>query len=272
MATVSLTTWIFEPSIIATLSAMVAAYVVGLRRFRPVSLWNEHHVATREIIFFSSGMFLLFLALVSPIDYLSDSMFSIHMIQHMLIVYLAPPLLLLGIPAWYWTPLLSNPSVRSVVRFVTSPIAAIVIFNGLLVVWHFPMLWQFALVSPQIHALEHACFLVAGIVAWWPIYSTSTEVPRISYPAQLLYIFVQSLVPAIIGAFITFSTVVIYPIYSETPKLWGLTPLVDQQIAGLSMKLLGTIFLWILLTVRFFQWFNHEEHEKEKLIDDGRLR
>jgi len=271
MATLSLTTWVFDPSIIVTLVAMVAAYLVGLWRFRPVSLWNEHHVATREIIFFSSGMFLLFIALVSPIDYLSDSMFSVHMIQHMLIVYFAPPLLLLGIPAWFWTPILGIRYVKPVVRFVTGAIPAIVIFNAILIVWHFPMLWQFALVSPRIHALEHASFLVAGIIAWWPIYNTTIELPRISYPAQLLYIFAQSLVPAIIGSFITFSTIVIYPIYAETPKLWGLTPLVDQQIAGLSMKLLGTIFLWILLTVRFFQWFNYEEHEKEKLIDDRRL-
>lgn len=266
--TALLTTWTFEPSILVALASIVTAYIVGLRRFRPQTLWDEHHVATREIIFFASGMFLLFLALCSPIDTLSDSMFSIHMIQHMLIVYLAPPLLLVGMPAWFWTPILRVPFVKPFLRFVMSAIPATIIFNGILVVWHFPMLWQFALVSTPIHALEHVCFLAAGIIAWWPVFSPTPEVPRLSYPAQLLYLFVQSLVPAVIGSFITFSSIVIYPLYSETPKLWGLTPLVDQQIAGLSMKLLGTIFLWVLLTVRFFQWFNHEEHEKEKLVDD----
>ena len=83
---------------------------------------------------------------------------------------------------------------------------------------------------------------------------------------------IQSLVPAIIGAFITFSTVVVYPYYLETPKLWGLTPLADQQIAGLVMKLLGMVYLWILFTIRFFQWFGHEEHEGEKIIDDAPRR
>ena len=86
---------------------------------------------------------------------------------------------------------------------------------------------------------------------------------------QMLFMFVQSLVPAIIGAFLTFSGVVLYPVYQETPKPFGMNPLLDQQIAGLEMKLLGTLYLWVLLTVRFFQWYHHEEHQDEKLVDDG---
>ena len=85
----------------------------------------------------------------------------------------------------------------------------------------------------------------------------------------MAYMFVQSLVPAIIGAFLTFSGVVIYPVYLETTKLWGLSPLVDQQLAGLEMKLLGTVVLWILASIRFFQWYRQEEQQDEKLIDDA---
>jgi putative membrane protein len=153
-------------------------------------------------------------------------------------------------------------------RFLTGPIVATAIFNLTLVVWHMPALWDYALVDNRVHALEHLTMFVAGLVVWWPVFSPSPEVPRLSYPGQMLFIFVQSLVPAIIGAFLTFSGRVIYPVYLETPKLWGWSPLMDQQIAGLLPKILGTLYLWGLLTVRFFQWFNHEEHQAEREAED----
>ena len=264
----SLADWSFEPGVVLGLAAIATAYAVGLRRVRPRTVWDEHIVVTREIVAFAGAVALLVVALVSPLDTLSDTLFSAHMLQHMLLLYIVPPLLLVGTPAWLIRPALEWPGFKAGLRFVTSPIPAIVLFNASLVVWHMPGPWQLALVDDPVHALEHVCFLGTGIIAWWPIFSPLPEVPRMSYPGQMLYLFVQSLVPAVIGAFITFSGAVIYPLYGETPKLFGLTPLVDQQISGLLMKLLGTLFLWILVSVRFFQWFNHEEHEIEKTVDD----
>jgi putative membrane protein len=269
MAAWSLGSWVWEPGVLIALGALIGSYAVGLRRFRPRTLWDEHIVTTREILFFAAGVFLLVVALVSPLDSLSNLMFSAHMVQHMLLIYFAPPLLLAGTPAWLLRPFFDIPRFRSVAKFVTMPVVATIIFNCVLIVWHMPALWDYALVDPQVHALEHLTMFVAGLIVWWPVFSPSPEVPRLSYPAQMLYIFVQSLVPAIIGAFMTFSGRVIYPVYLETPKPWGMTPLMDQQIAGLLMKILGTLYLWILLTVRFFQWFNYEEHQDEKDAEDA---
>jgi putative membrane protein len=265
----SLASWSWEPSVLIGLGSIVAAYIIGLRRFRPQTLWQEHTVSLREITCFGAGVALMVLALVSPLDTLSNDMFSAHMVQHMLLVYIVPPLLLTGMPAWLLRPFLSIPVVAKIWSICVSFVPATVIFNGILVLWHMPMLWGMALVDPKIHALEHLMFLFAGIVVWWPIYGNSVEVPRMAYPSQMLFLFVQSLVPAIIGAFITFSTIVVYPLYGETPKLWGMSAIGDQQLAGLIMKLLGMIYLWILFTIKFFQWFSHEEHEDEKMIDDG---
>lgn len=264
----SLITWTAEPGIILGLLALAGAYALGLVQLRPQTAGGESPIRVRDIAYFSSGMLLMVIALASPIDTLSDNLFAAHMIQHMLLVYFAPPLLLLGLPAWLVEPFIRLPGVRPVMRFVMSFIPATLIFNGLLTIWHFPSLWDFALYSKPIHGLEHVCFLAAGIVCWWPIFSPTPEVPRLSYPGQMLFLFVQSLVPAVIGSFITFSTQIIYPLYAIAPKLWGLTPLTDQQMAGLIMKLMGAIYLWILLTVRFFQWFTHEEREQEKRVDD----
>jgi putative membrane protein len=271
MAAWSLASWVWEPGVLLALGALVGSYVVGLRRFRPRTLWDEHIVSTRELVCFASCVFLLLVALVSPLDSLSNLMFSAHMVQHMLLIYFAPPLLLLGTPAWLIRPFLEVRQIRAVWKFVTNPVIATVIFNLTLVVWHMPGPWDYALVDPQIHALEHLTMFASGIIVWWPVYSPSPELPRLSYPPQMLFIFVQSLVPAIIGAFMTFSGRVIYPVYLETPKQWGLSPLADQQIAGLLMKVLGTLYLWILLTIRFFQWFNHEEHLAEKEAEDADL-
>ncbi len=268
----SLADWSFEPGVVLGLTAMAAAYGVGLQRLRPRTIWDENVVAPREILSFASGMLLLVVALVSPLDTLSEAMFSAHMVHHVLLLYVVPPLLLLGTPAWLIRPAMTWPGVRRVLVFLTSPIPAIALFNVILVFWHMPGFWDATLVDNTVHALEHVGFLGAGIIAWWPIFSPLPEVPRLSYPGQMLYLFVQSLVPAIIGAFVTFSSVVVYPLYAYTPKILGLTPLVDQQVAGLLMKLLGTLFLWILVSIRFFQWFSHEEHEIEKTVDDTPVR
>ncbi|HUX86085.1 MAG TPA: cytochrome c oxidase assembly protein [Chloroflexota bacterium] len=264
----SLADWSFEPGVLIGLTTMSAAYVIALRRLRPQTVWDEHVVAVREVAAFAGGVVLLIVALISPLDTLSATLFSAHMLQHMLLLYMVPPLLLVGLPAWALRPALRWPVVKRTLRFLTGPVPAIIIFNAVIVLWHMPFFWDAALVDPTVHGLEHICFLGAGLIAWWPIFSPLPEVPRLSYPAQMLYLFIQSLVPAIVGAFMTFSSIVIYPVYAETPKLWGMSPLVDQQIAGLLMKLLGTLFLWILVSIRFFQWFNHEEHEMEKAVDD----
>ncbi len=265
----SIADWSFEPGVVIALTSVSAAYAIGLRRLRPRTLWDENIVTVREVIAFGSGIFLLVVALISPLDSLSEYLFSAHMLQHMLLLYIVPPLLLVGMPAWLLRPALQYRGVKRSLEILTGPVPAIILFNAVLVVWHMPGAWDDALLNPTVHALEHVCMLGAGLVAWWPIFSPLPEVPRMSYPGQMLYLFIQSLVPAIVGAFMTFSSIVIYPVYAETPKLWGLTPLVDQQIAGLLMKMLGTLFLWVLVTIRFFQWFNREEHEVEKAVDDA---
>lgn len=264
----SLITWTAEPGVILGLLGLAGAYALGLVRLRPQTPEGQEAISIRYLAYFGGGMLLMVLALASPIDPLSDSLFSMHMIQHLLLVYFAPPLLLLGLPAWLVEPFIRLPGVRPVLRAITGFIPATLIFNGLLTIWHFPSLWDFALYSKPIHGLEHVSFFIAGIICWWPIFSPTPEVPRLSYPSQMLYLFVQSIVPAVIGSFVTFSTQIIYPLYLIAPKLWGLTALTDQQLAGLLMKVMGTLYLWILLTVRFFQWFTHEEREQENRLDE----
>lgn len=103
-----------------------------------------------------------------------------------------------------------------------------------------------------------------AMLMWWPVLSPAPELPRLSPPAQMMYLFVQSLVPAVLGAFITFSTEILYPAYAAAPRIWGISPVTDQQMGGLIMKVLGTLVLWGVVTVVFFKWAGQEQSQSEE--------
>ena len=256
-------------SVIFGLIAVYGAYLLAVgpvrRRFHtPDQIWAEP-VELREVLFFSGGILTLLVADASPIHDLSEHyLFSAHMVQHMLMTMVAPPLLLLGTPAWVVRPVLRNPWVARAARLATKPLVAIAVFNGVLALWHLPWLYNGALTNHYLHILEHIAFLGSAFLLWWPIFSPVKELPRLNYPGQMLYLFVQSLLPAVIAAFITFSNRLIYTYYADKPRLWDISPIMDQQIAGLIMKLAGTFIFWLAATVIFFIWFNYEEAEIEK--------
>jgi putative membrane protein len=93
---------------------------------------------------------------------------------------------------------------------------------------------------------------------WWPVLSPLSELPRLSYPLQMAYLFVQSLIPTVLAAFLTFSNGVFYDAYADAPRMWGLSAVEDQQFAGFVMKVLGSIILWSFIAVAFFRWFEDE--------------
>jgi putative membrane protein len=261
--------WTVHPSVLFGLVALYAGYLLLIgplrRRFHtPDQIWKEP-VETREILFFSLGVLALLIAEVSPLHDLSeDYLFSAHMAQHLLMTMAAAPLLLLGTPAWVFRPILQHPVSARLARLLTRPIVAIILFNATLALWHMPELYNLALANHAVHSLEHFSFVFTAALLWWPIFSPLPELPKLSYPLQMLYLFVQSLVPAVIAAFITFSDRVIYSWYAAAPRLWGISPLADQQIGGLMMKIIGGIALWVPATIIFFIWYQHDEAEVEK--------
>jgi putative membrane protein len=99
---------------------------------------------------------------------------------------------------------------------------------------------------------------------WWPVLSPISELPRLNPPLQMAYLFMQSLLPAVMASFITFSDTVVYSYYEDAPRIWGMSALADQQVAGGAMKLLGTLILWSYMTVVFFRWYSQEEAEEKE--------
>ena len=250
--------------LVATL--LETAYVYGLLRFRPDPRWL-HPIEKRHVVLFTLGVLVLVGVQATPFHDLSDHSFSMHMIQHLLVTLVMPPLLLLGIPSWLLQPWLRNPFNLAVARVLTHPVMAIVAFNAALALWHVPLLYDLAVWDYNIHVVNHLMYILTGLLLWWPVFSPVPELPRLNYPLQMLYLFIQSLVPAILASFMTFSETVIYTSYATRVLLWDMTPLEDQLIGGLIMKVAGGAILWFVAIVIFFRWFFQEEAEAERSWD-----
>ena len=235
----ALTTWSWDPSVWIGVLLLVGLYLSAIGPLR--SRFKDSKPPRRsQILWFLIGMLSALLALESPLDGISDTyLFSAHMIQHMLLTLVVPPLLLLGTPGWLLRPLLRHSFVMKIAQVLTKPIVAFGVFNFTFLVWHLPSLYEATLQNESIHILEHLLFMATGVVGWWPILSPLPEPPRLSYAGQILYIFLSVVPMMILSALLVFATTVLYPTYAAAPRIFGLTVLADQQLGGLVMWTLG---------------------------------
>ncbi|MSQ21727.1 MAG: cytochrome c oxidase assembly protein [Dehalococcoidia bacterium] len=257
-ATFSWWHWHFHPDIVLGMLLLEGLYLLGIgplrKRFALAS-----SVETRHVALFSLGMLVLYAALTGPIHELADNfLFSAHMVQHLLMILLVPRLLLAGTPGWLLRPLVRPPLILALGRFLTNPVIAFLIFTTALSVWHLPFLYDLTLRSHAAHVTEHLMFIASAVIMWWPLMSPLPELPRASYPIQIVYLFFLSLPPGFIGAAITFSRRVLYPWYDTVPRIWGLSAIADQQVGGLIMKIPGALTFMVVLVVVFFAWYKRE--------------
>ena len=176
------------------------------------------------------------------------------MVQHLLLTLVLPPLLIGGTPGWMLRPLIRPRSVRAVAEFVTRPVMCYVIFNLVIIAWHLPIFYNAAMANHNIHIGEHLMFMASAVLLWWPFMSPMPELPRLSYPGQLLYCFLSTFPMSVIAIYITMADHVLYPAYASAPRIWQLTPMTDQRIGGLIMWVPGSMVFYALMTVVFFKW------------------
>lgn len=246
--------WIIEPGITFGLLGLAFLYLLAVGPYRR-RLGGPVRFERRSTTYFLSAIVLLFASLQGPLHELSDYYsFSAHMVQHLLVTLIMPPLLLKGIPAWLIDPVLRLKYVFPIARFLTSPFVGFALFNVVFALWHAPGFYQRALGQPTVHSLEHILFMGTALLTWWPIFSPTALLPRLNDPLQMIYLFAQSLIPTVLGALITFADIVLYPYYAAAPRVIGLSPLDDQQAAGLLMWLGGATIVLLILTHRFFRW------------------
>jgi putative membrane protein len=238
--------------VVVGLVALGGLYVLALRRGHAQGL----RAKPASVVSFFAGLALLLGSLTGPVHDLSDYyLFSAHMVQHLLLVFAMPPLLLYGTPGWMLSPFLRHPLVLRLGRLVTRPSGAFATFNLVLVAWHLPPLYNVAMEHHGVHIVQHLMIMVVAVILWWPILSPSAELPRAPYPLQMLYLFVVGLPMVVVAIFITMADTVLYPYYEASPRVWeALTPHTDQHLGGLIMWIPGGLVFLIAISVVFFRW------------------
>lgn len=217
-------------------------------------------VARRQVITFTAGVATMWIASDWPVHDLAERyLLSVHMTQHLLLSLVAPPLLLLGMPAWLLRRVIAPRPINFLIRTLARPIPAIVLFNLVIAVTHAPPVANAMLYHHAWHFVGHAVLFGAATIMWWPVVSPLPEMPTLSHPAKMVYLFVQSLLPTIPASFLTFGSTPVYTFYTHVPRIWGISVMTDQLIAGLIMKLVGGAILWGVITVVFFRWGALEE-------------
>ena len=246
------TAWHPDPTVVAGVVVLGGLYVAALRRGRA----QGQPVKGAQIVSFFAGLAVLLGSLTGPLHDLSDYyLFSAHMVQHLVLVFAMPPLLLYGTPGWMLSPLLRDPRLVRLGRRLTRPSGAFVTFNLVLVAWHLPPLYNLAMDNHGVHIVQHLMIMVASVILWWPVLSPSPELPRAPYPVQMLYLFVVGLPMVVVSIFITMAESVLYPYYAGAPRVWeALPPHTDQHLGGLIMWIPGGLVFLIAISVVFFRW------------------
>ena len=243
--------WPAQPWLAAILALAAAIYVRGwfsLRRRDP-RRWNAWQPAA-----FLGGLFTIYLALASPIEAFAPLLLQVHMLQHLLLMMVAPPLLWLAAPMFpllrglpsevrrYWiAPLFHWRPLRRIASVLTHPAAALMIFVTITWLWHLPSTYNTALADDTLHKLQHYCFLSAGLLFWYPVVRPYPARPRWSPWWLVPFLLLADVQNTLLSAWLTFSDSVLYTHYSSMPRLGGLTALDDQAAAGVLMWVPGSV-------------------------------
>ena len=263
ITTALLQSWTFEPWIVIVLTVTGSIYSRGwwqLHRCLPRRFTGWHLTA------FQGGLFTLFLALASPLHSVAKLLLQVHMIQHMVLTMVVPPLLLLGAPTLPLlrglprpmlqhglSRILAAPALQRLGHFLTHPVVCLLAFTVTNVLWHVPGLYELALRSELWHDVQHVCFLSTALLFWWPVvqpWPSRLRWPRWTMVFYLLFADIQN---TALSAFLVFPERILYPTYAAVPRLWGVSALDDQAAAGAIMWVIGSVIFLIpagMLTIR----------------------
>ena len=258
-----LTEWNLTPSIYVGIALIIGLYLYAVgplrRRYRLAD-----SVSRRQVVVFISGMLLIFLALASPLDELGDEyLFSAHMLQHLVLTMIGPPMLLLGTPGWLIEPLLRRRTVLRIGKALTYPAVAFLLFNVNFWLWHAPSLYNATLSDENLHIFEHLLFLITSTIYWWPVFSPVEEgLPRLSLGGQILYIFLGGMPSVALGAGLTFLPPLYAPYIQQSVRAWGISPAADQQLGGLIMWVPLNIAYIVVVSVLFIRWMQQQDAQQ----------
>ena len=246
--------WLLVAGIVAL--AVYALRVVGPRAVRP----GEVVISRAQAAWFVAAVLTLWFASDWPVhDVGEEYLYSVHMWQHLLLSYVAPAMFLLATPTWLARMVIGDGTGYRVLRFLTRPVQATIIFNVVVVFSHWPIVVNNAVSSPFLHYGTHVLVVGSALIMWLPVCGPLPEL-RFSLGAQMPYLFLQSIIPTVPVGFLVFAENAVYKAYDIPTRVWGMSVEDDQQLAGAIMKVVGGSYLWVIIAVLFVRFVSQSEH------------
>ena len=262
------TAWEFDPGVVIPLVVSAVMYLVGSRR--------QFGLGRLQQLCFWSGWLSLAVALVSPLHPMGEVLFSAHMVQHEILMLISAPLLVISRPLvtflwafpFEWRRVVGRWSKSGPIRrpwlWLTTPLVAWWVHAIAIWVWHAPALFQATINSDLIHTLQHLSFFLSAMLFWWSLFYAHG---RRAYGSGVLYVFTTAIHTGLLGALLTFTPRLWYPIYSKTTQAWGLTPLQDQQVGGLIMWVPASLVYLAAGLALFAAWMKESDTLLERAPD-----
>lgn len=259
-----LTDWTPSAEVAQGMVFMTVLYFLAIGPMRSQVAPDEPYPRTC-VKWFLASLVVLYLAVGSPLDVLAERyLFSLHMIQHNLLMFTYPVFLLRGMPPWLLRPFLEFATVRWALRTFSNPVLAVGLFTFVFTAWHVPPLYELTLRDRTIHFFEHATIIGSALLFWWPLMSPLPEFPRLHPGKQMLYAVAMMIAQTPVFYFLTFVRQAHYPTYVNAIRIVKLTPFEDQQLGGIFMKLTAMIVAFSLFFSGFWAWYRKEAGSKWK--------
>jgi putative membrane protein len=258
--------WTFSPGVLVVAAVMALAYV---RRWRAVrataSARTSRDAPVWRLCCFLGAVLIGLIALVSPIDALADQLFFAHMIQHMLLLDVAPILAILG-----FTKVILRPITRTVSELerragpLAHPAFAVVLYVAVIWAWHVPAAYDLAVRNESVHVLEHLSFVLAGSLYWWHLLSPIRARLRLDGLGPVAYMGTTKLFVGALGMGLAFAPSALYPYYVHHARVWGISAIDDQSIAGLIMAVEQSLVMGVALVTLFVRALAESERAQQR--------
>jgi putative membrane protein len=260
--------WRFQwhPEVLVLVAFLVGSYTYLVRVIGPSAVRaGERPISRRNIWCFAAAMAMLWSASDWPLHDIGERyLYSGHMLQHMMLSYFLPPLALLATPEWLLRVLIGTGRLYRVVRWLCHPVVAAVLFNVAVMLSHVPGIVNASVENGPLHYLVHLMVVMTALIMWMPVCGPIPEF-QIGTGPKMIYLFLQSVVPTVPAAWLTFAEGTVYRPYGEQAmRVWGISVTDDQQLAGAIMKTGGSVFLWTIIVWMWFKRFaagHDDEHD-----------
>ena len=258
------TQWLSDPAVLAPLALLAGIYIWRFAQARREA--GGRGAGALQATAFAGAMSALLVALVSPLDGLGeDYLFSAHMLQHVLLGDVAPLLLLLALSRVIMRPLTRRfTRVEKRLGVLLSPVTGLLVWLGVMYVWHIPALYDAAAENALVHLAEHASFFAAGIALWWPLIQPVPMRRSLSGMQPLAYIAAAKGGLAALGLYLAWVSTPLYPHYEQTPRIWGLSPSEDQNVGGVIMMVEQSLTLVLVLVFLFIRMLTRSEEDERR--------